>query len=105
MNASEVVPPIFHYGDVVDFDEDEMHEFKIGSNPLAPRRFRPDGDITKNIIAFLNSSVGGSLYLGINDDGVCRGCFMNRGDRDRFRQRINSILRSINPAVLPSKVP
>lgn len=55
------------------------------------------------IIAFLNSVLGGSLYLGINDDGVVTGCFLNRADRDRFRQRINGILRSINPAVLPTK--
>lgn len=55
--------------------------------------------------AFLNTSSGGTLYLGVSDAGKVIGVRLSRHQRDRFRQGIfSTICRGISPPVLPDKL-
>eukprot|EP00037_Helgoeca_nana_P014144 m.131213 g.131213 ORF g.131213 m.131213 type:complete len:457 (+) comp22415_c0_seq1:336-1706(+) len=86
----------------VTFEEDAQHEFKRCSDAVARRNFVSGGNITKNVVGFLNSTDGGTIYLGVDDDGIVKGVVMGRAKRDKFRLAMNQMLRSITPAVLPS---
>ena len=48
--------------------------------------------ITKYICAFLNVR-GGILYLGINDQGIVKGIYLNRKKRDEFQLEIDQNLK------------
>lgn len=52
----------YHFGHAALFEEDLEHEFKDFKRLIRPGRFRSNGDIAKNVIAFLNSASGGTLY-------------------------------------------
>ena len=84
-------------------EEDLEHEFKA-AHSLAfdgPMRLHGEtGEITKNVIAFLNSETGGTLYLGITDAGKIQGCpRFDRGNKDKFRTLLSQMRKSIQPAV------
>lgn len=96
-------------GQVLDVEEDMEHEFKEASDASAIRNawhgFKIGGDAEKNVIAFLNSSKGGVLYLGVNDAGKVNGVRgFDRHGADQFRQRLTHMRKSMVPWVDPDFV-
>ncbi|XP_059805201.1 schlafen-like protein 1 isoform X1 [Hypanus sabinus] len=57
--------------------------------------------IRKYICAFLNSE-GGSLFVGVNDDGTVCGVECSHKDEDRVRLLIDSILKGFKPPLFPT---
>lgn len=55
------------------------------------------------ICAFLNS-YGGSIFFGINDDGVVKGMMLSRKDIDKFQVDLDIALRDFKPTVFPDQV-
>jgi hypothetical protein len=53
----------YTFGATVGFDEDIEHEFKAMAAGITSHRFGNTGDITKNVIGFLNSEQGGTMYV------------------------------------------
>lgn len=54
------------------------------------------------IIGFLNASVEGDIYLGINDSGNIRGITLSRSQRDEIQKNITDKLTNIDPVIPPS---
>lgn len=97
-------PRTYTRDDVVPFEEDERHEFKRCSEVFSKHVWAPGGDVIKNVVGFLNSPTGGTLYLGIDDNGAVVGTSLSRSERDKFRLAVNRMLRFVTPSVLPSLV-
>lgn len=55
------------------------------------------------VIAFLNASVEGDLYIGIKDSGEILGIQLTRSERDEVHKNIPNTLRNSHPSVLPSQ--
>lgn len=55
------------------------------------------------VCAFLNS-FGGSLYFGINDEGVVKGIPLTRKEIDTFQINLDIALRNFSPRVFPDLV-
>ncbi|MEH2465636.1 tetratricopeptide repeat protein [Nostoc sp.] len=54
------------------------------------------------IIGFLNASVEGDIYLGINDFGNIKGITLSRSQRDEIQKKITDKLTTIDPVIPPS---
>ncbi|XP_020383179.2 schlafen-like protein 1 [Rhincodon typus] len=57
--------------------------------------------VRKYVCAFLNSE-GGSLFVGVNDDGTVCGVECNHKDEDRVRLLIDSIVKGFKPPLFPN---
>ncbi|KAL8560958.1 hypothetical protein ACOMHN_022077 [Nucella lapillus] len=55
--------------------------------------------VGKYVCGFLNSGEGGTLYFGVNDDGLVIGISCPQAKEDSYRKIINKALKSINPPV------
>uniref|UniRef100_A0A4W3JKT1 Schlafen AlbA-2 domain-containing protein n=1 Tax=Callorhinchus milii TaxID=7868 RepID=A0A4W3JKT1_CALMI len=56
--------------------------------------------IRKYVCAFLNSE-GGSLFVGVNDDGTVCGVECTHKDEDRVRLMADSVLKGFRPPLFP----
>jgi predicted HTH transcriptional regulator len=54
----------------------------------------------KYICAFLNTE-GGTLYIGVLDDGTIVGVWFTRKMRDKLRLRVDALISNFRPAVDP----
>ncbi|WP_413174730.1 RNA-binding domain-containing protein [Anabaena azotica] len=54
------------------------------------------------IIGFLNASVEGDIYLGIDDSGTILGIALNRSQKDEIQKNITDKLRNIDPVISPT---
>jgi hypothetical protein len=59
--------------------------------------------ILNYICGFLNS-YGGSLYIGIADDGYVKGITLSRQDIDQFQVDLDRCLRLFHPRVFPDQI-
>lgn len=59
--------------------------------------------ILNYICGFLNS-YGGSLYIGIADDGYVKGIALSRQDIDQFQVDLDRALRQFHPRVFPDQI-
>lgn len=59
--------------------------------------------VAKYICAFLNAR-GGTLYIGITDEGRVRGLPQTREEIDQFQLQLDAILRKFEPCVLQEQV-
>ena len=59
--------------------------------------------IVNYICGFLNS-FGGSLYIGIADDGYIKGITLSRHDIDQFQVDLDRALRLFHPRVFPDQL-
>ena len=83
----------FEYNKNVNFYEDEKNEFKqftINSEKELYSRLRQN---MKYFSAFLNSNTG-TLYFGINDNGVIKGIELNDELKHSFELELNKIIES-----------
>lgn len=59
--------------------------------------------IVNYVCGFLNS-FGGSLYIGIADDGYIKGITLSRHDIDQFQVDLDRVLRLFHPRVFPDQI-
>ncbi|XP_055512601.1 LOW QUALITY PROTEIN: schlafen-like protein 1 [Leucoraja erinacea] len=74
-------------------------EFKRGGGEYLNMTLK--SHVRKYVCAFLNSE-GGSLFVGVNDDGTVCGVDCNHKDEDRVRLLIDSILKGFKPPLFPN---
>ena len=76
-------------GAPVDFHEDEEHEFKAWT---FSKNFNMLMDaLVEYICAFVNTN-GGTIYIGIRDDGYVDGSTCDRVTVDRIRVAVDKIV-------------
>uniref|UniRef100_A0AAR2JUV3 Schlafen AlbA-2 domain-containing protein n=1 Tax=Pygocentrus nattereri TaxID=42514 RepID=A0AAR2JUV3_PYGNA len=73
-------------------------EFKRGGGEYLRSLFRTH--VRRYACAFLNSG-GGSLLVGVDDDGIVRGICCDHKQEDRARLIVDSILKLFLPPLLP----
>jgi HEAT repeat protein len=87
------------FGEIVQFDEDREHEAKGGlTGKNNPVEAIIGNKIEENINAFLNTN-GGTIYFGVEDDGVITGVLITREQRNKLDERLNSIVSSFSPPI------
>ncbi|XP_078279013.1 schlafen-like protein 1 [Rhinoraja longicauda] len=74
-------------------------EFKRGGGEYLNTTLK--NHVRKYVCAFLNSE-GGSLFVGVNDDGTVCGVECNHKDEDRVRLLIDAILKGFKPPLFPT---
>ena len=94
---------------LINAEEDEYNEFKghrsIGIEDLPPWCFQPNSNrrtrkpASRTINAFLNSGRGGTLYLGIIDEGVVKGFYLTEFQKDHIIVAIKDLLSRYEPKV------
>ncbi|XP_077861506.1 schlafen-like protein 2 [Saccoglossus kowalevskii] len=96
---------------VVPFEEDVTHEFK-GHRTLCiedlpewssinrgDRERRSRQSISRTICAFLNTRQGGTIFLGIVDNGSVKGIRLSLYQKDHVLLGIEDVLSRFNPPV------
>lgn len=100
--------------EIMPFDEDQRHEFKghrslaydeqsqrtryrLAMNNSTVKRTRKPVSVALN--AFLNSRVGGTIFLGIIDTGAIKGLLLTASQRDHFRGQIEDLFSRYRPPV------
>lgn len=94
---------------VAPFEEDATHEFKghrnLGVEDLPPWCFIPGTDrrsrraVSRAINAFLNTGKGGTVYLGIVDEGVVKGIRLSQYQKDHVLVAMNDLMSRYEPKV------
>ena len=84
---------IYLFGERVDINENRQNEFKCFRS-----HFNLEELIEKYVCSFLNSK-GGTLYLGINDDGIACGVRMDRKSLDDLSITFDRKLKGFSPPV------
>ncbi|KAL8623594.1 hypothetical protein ACOMHN_037681 [Nucella lapillus] len=98
-------------GDVLPVEEDSLNEFKghlnLCAEDIPAWSVNADSDkptrkpISRNLNAFLNSGMGGTVYLGVMDDGKIMGFRLSWGQRDHFGKALDDLMSRYKPRVLP----
>ncbi|CAL8372960.1 unnamed protein product [Boreogadus saida] len=76
-------------------------EFKLGGGEYLRSGFR--FHLRRYACAFLNSGGGGTLLVGVDDEGVVRGLQLSHRQEDQVRLLVDSVLRGFRPPLLPHK--
>ncbi|XP_064408287.1 schlafen-like protein 1 [Latimeria chalumnae] len=87
----------FFYGAQIG-SETRNVEFKRGGGEYLSAALKHH--VRKYACAFLNGE-GGSLFVGVDDDGIVRGIECSHKDEDRTRLLVDSILKGYKPPVFP----
>lgn len=80
----------YYLNQEVKIFEDHYNEFK--------QYYKKIESYTRYICAFLNVR-GGTLYLGINDQGLVKGIHLTRKKRDEFLLELDQNLKRFTPPV------
>jgi hypothetical protein len=99
----------FVLGEAVELMESRTVEFKSFTNDVLPNEHSTNNKfpfpkvVEQYTCGFLNSNVGGSLFFGINDNGIVCGTTIGElGERkqlDSIKLHITSIMRGMDPSV------
>ncbi|XP_004679508.1 PREDICTED: schlafen-like protein 1 [Condylura cristata] len=73
-------------------------EFKRGSGEYLNQTFKHH--VRRYVCAFLNSE-GGSLFVGVEDNGLVQGTRCSHRGEDRVRLLVDSVLQGFKPQVFP----
>ncbi|XP_064640322.1 uncharacterized protein LOC135495522 [Lineus longissimus] len=97
-------------GAVVPFEEDLTHEFKGHRNmaveELPPWAFitgsnkRSRKAVSRTINGFLNTGKGGTVYLGIVDDGTVKGMKLTQYQKDHLLTSMDDLASRYDPPLL-----
>ncbi len=87
--------PYYVYDDTVKFIEDHYHEFKCLKLHL--------DTVIKYVCGFLNSK-GGTIYFGINNDGVVKGTDVKDYEIEGFNKKLYGALRKFVPPLTEEDV-
>uniref|UniRef100_A0A8C6R4A3 Schlafen like 1 n=1 Tax=Nannospalax galili TaxID=1026970 RepID=A0A8C6R4A3_NANGA len=79
-------------------NETRNMEFKRGSGEYLNLAFKHH--VRRYVCAFLNSE-GGSLFVGVEDNGLVQGIRCSYREEDRTRLLVDSILQGFKPQVFP----
>jgi tetratricopeptide (TPR) repeat protein len=95
----------FIKGQIFHREEDEYVEFKSIESQKPIKKIVDYAE--QYITGFLNASVEGDIYVGINDSGEIVGITLNRSQIDELRKGITDKLRNLEPKIAPSyyKIP
>lgn len=103
----------FYYrkGDLMPYEEDLKHEFKrhtsmaVEDLPPWTQEYgsRTKRSISRSINAFLNSELGGTVYLGVSDAGVINGLKLSLFQKDHLRVNLDNLMRRYKPPVSPER--
>jgi uncharacterized protein YuzE len=89
--------PVFLRGLPIDVQESTHIEFKGSTSPMKPLTSKllanKQKDIGKSVGAMLNSTTGGSIFLGVNDDRTVCGIEI-KGNLDEVELRLMNSLHS-----------
>lgn len=91
--------------ELVPFDEDETHEFKGHSNviqsqiPVWSEATKSRTRISRALCAFLNTGKGGTVYIGILDNGTVKGLHLTNYKMDHFKDVVRNTFRYYVPPV------
>lgn len=99
--------PTKHYihGTRVDIEEDNFHEFKahrdISVEDVSPtcKEHHSRQCISRTICAFLNTGLGGTIYLGVLDSGVVTGLHLTEYQKDHILLSLENLLTRYRPPV------
>ncbi|KAK9394651.1 schlafen-like 1 [Crotalus adamanteus] len=80
-------------------EETRNVEFKQGSGEYLTTTLKHH--LRKYMCAFLNSE-GGSLFVGVEDNGLVRGVKCDHKEEDRIRLLTDSLLKTFKPQVFPT---
>ncbi|XP_033117675.1 schlafen-like protein 1, partial [Anneissia japonica] len=80
-------------------NETRKLEFKRGGGSYLKNILKTD--VGTYMSAFLNSS-GGTLLIGVDDEGFVQGISLDHKAEDKVRRDIDGVMRRIEPAVLPN---
>jgi hypothetical protein len=92
----------------VPIEEDAMHEFKghrsFHMRDVNPRYTTIDGRATRKasstaVCGMLNRGTGGTLYLGILDDGRSCGLMMSNDQREHILCSVVDTMKQYQPPV------
>ncbi|WP_111900554.1 ATP-binding protein [Aeromonas veronii] len=91
----------FREGKHCGLEEDLRNEFKEikGQNPTKSIQ----NIVDEYILAFLNSS-GGSIFWGIQDDGVVKCIKLDNRLKDEINKAINLKINTIEPSIDPTRI-
>ncbi|XP_070208557.1 uncharacterized protein [Littorina saxatilis] len=78
--------------------ESRHSEFKQGGHAHKDRSWLQE-TVGKYACGFLNSAEGGTLYIGVNDNGMVSGFSCPQNKEDNFRLLIDEALKSIEPPI------
>ncbi|XP_014786216.1 uncharacterized protein LOC106880676 isoform X1 [Octopus bimaculoides] len=92
---------------MIPFEEDSRHEFKCHRNlsveELPPwtqeNQKRTRRSISRTLNAFLNTGQGGSVYLGVADDGTIIGLQLTLFQRDHLKVNLDNLMKRYIPQV------
>lgn len=73
----------------MDFQEDDQHEFKAWS--FSTRFDWLISELECYVCAFLNTN-GGTIYIGITDEGIVQGTMLDRSLVERIRLAVEAIV-------------
>ncbi|XP_068722727.1 uncharacterized protein [Montipora capricornis] len=101
--------PFYFLDSVIPYDEDKTHEFKGHRNivveDLPPWCYIPGTEkrsrkaVSRNINAFLNTGKGGTIYLGVVDDGKVKGLRLTKYQKDHVKVAVKDALSRYTPKV------
>ncbi|XP_071444344.1 uncharacterized protein [Hetaerina americana] len=95
---------------IMNAEEDRTHEFKghrnIAIEEIPPwcidandKRRKTRNCISRNICGFLNSGLGGTVYVGVLDNGSIVGILLSRYQRDHLKLSLKDTLQRFRPPV------
>ncbi|ELT93749.1 hypothetical protein CAPTEDRAFT_227361 [Capitella teleta] len=91
------------------FEEDVLHEFKAHTNLceeelpsnswITGTAKRSRKAISRNINGFLNTGLGGTVHLGITDEGFVKGLRLTQYTRDHLVAALDDLMSRYSPPV------
>ncbi|XP_064483899.1 uncharacterized protein LOC135396703 [Ornithodoros turicata] len=96
---------VYVSGSHVSFEEDNFHEFKahrdMSVEDVSPtcKENHSRQCISRTICAFLNTGLGGTVYLGILDSGKVTGLYLTEFQRDHILLSLENLLTRYAPPV------
>ncbi|XP_046564236.1 uncharacterized protein LOC124273068 [Haliotis rubra] len=88
----------YHYRETLG-NETRTAEFKQGGFVASEHILQET--IGKYVCGFLNTN-GGTLFIGVDNDGYVVGVVCNQQDEDKHRLSIDHAIKSISPTLLPN---
>jgi len=96
--------------EIVPIEEDTTHEFKahmnLSEDEVPPWAVDPDNNnrktraaISKTLNAFINTGKGGTVYLGITDNGEVKGLNMTQYKMDHIMVNMQDLMERYKPPV------
>ncbi|XP_067665418.1 uncharacterized protein [Haliotis asinina] len=89
----------YHFRETLG-NETRTAEFKQGGFVTGERKYLLQDNVGKYVCGFLNSN-GGTLFIGVDNDGYVVGVVCDQQDEDKHRLSIDHAIKSISPTLLP----